>query len=55
MLTPRGAPMCSPRPQHPPPRGTTLLHMHTRTCMCGALFDLRAALPGAKMFEWSQP
>ena len=21
----------------------TLLHMHTRTCMCGALFDLRAA------------
>ena len=25
----------------------TLLHMHTRTCMCGALFGLRAALKGA--------
>ena len=24
----------------------TLLHMHARTCMCGALFDLRAAHPG---------
>ena len=24
----------------------TLLHMHTRTCLCGALFDLRAARPG---------
>ena len=23
----------------------TLLRMHTSTCMCGALFDLRAAPP----------